>query len=311
MIGDTSAAKQKIVCPFHDDVNPSMVVNLDEGSWFCFGCNLSGGAYKFVKLMEQKYNGLDDLQSYKKYLEILKSDKCSNIKLIKHQKSYKGFQRDLYNQAYDYYYGLKRTDWSDTEELKEIGEFDTYLYMKKRGFSAKTLNKCRAKVNYNRSYRIIFPMFDNGKFKGWVCRTTLKEVEKKRKYLYNEGFRRAQTLVGEYGSKDFVFAVEGYMDRLKFIQFGEDNVVAILGWKMSSDQIRKLKEKGVKTIISALDNDPCGRKGTAFLREHFNVVRFRYLKGIKDPGEMSEELFDKMYKKTMNDFRRKNNGFNR
>ena len=101
------------------------------------------------------------------------------------------------------------------------------------------------------------------------------------------------------------------MDRLKFVQFGEDNVVAILGWKMSSDQIRKLKEKGVKTIISALDNDPCGRKGTAFLREHFNVVRFRYLKGIKDPGEMSEELFDKMYKKTMNDFRRKNNGLNR
>lgn len=285
-----------------------MVVNLEDNTWFCFGCNLSGDAYKFVKLMESKYNNLDDLQAYKKYLQILKSDKCSNIKVSINEKAHKPVERELYDQAYDYYYGLKRIDWSDTEELKSIGEFDTYQYMKQRGFTASTLNKCRAKATYNRSYRIVFPMIDNGKFKGWVCRTTLKEVEKKRKYLYNEGFRRAQTLVGNYGSKHYVFVVEGYMDRLKFIQYGEDNVVAILGWKMSSDQIRKLKEKGVDTVISALDNDPCGKKGTAFLKQHFNVIRFRYLKGIKDPGEMSEELFDKMYEKTMSDFRRKNNG---
>lgn len=65
------------------------------------------------------------------------------------------------------------------------------------------------------------------------------------------------------------------MDRLKFLQFGESNVAAILGWKMSSEQIKKLKDKGVNTIISALDNDPCGKRGTAYLKEHFNVVRFR------------------------------------
>ena len=119
------------------------------------------------------------------------------------------------------------------------------------------------------------------------------------KYLYNEGFSRATTLVGDYGTKDYVFVVEGYMDRLKFVQFGEDNVVAILGWKMSLQQIQKLKDRGITKVISALDNDECGRKGTKFLEQHFEVTRFKYLKGIKDPGDMTQELFDKMFKKTM------------
>ena len=151
-------------------------------------------------------------------------------------------------------------------------------------------------------------MLDNGKFKGWVCRTMLKAIEEKRKYLYNEGFSRATTLVGNYGTKDYVFVVEGYMDRLKFVQFGVDNVVSILGWKMSSQQIQKLKDKGIRRVISALDNDSCGRRGTEFLKQHFDVTRFSYLKGVKDPGEMNQETFNKMYNRTMQNFNRKYQG---
>lgn len=306
-ISDVSALSQKIVCPFHDDVNPSMIVNLEEGSWFCFGCNRSGDAAKFVKLIESKYNGENDLRAYQKYLKILKSKKCSEIKLKEHTRVRRNRpQRELYNIAYDYYHGLGLIDWRtySDEEVTRAKE-----YMSNRGFDAKTLNKCKAKVTYNRSYGIIFPMLDNGKFKGWVCRTTVKSVEERRKYLYNEGFSRATTLVGDYGKRDYVFVVEGYMDRLKFIQFGVDNVVAILGWKMSPQQIQKLKDKGVTRVISALDNDECGRKGTEYLKRYFEVTRFSYLKGVKDPGETSQEQFDKMLTRTMKIFR-KNGGSN-
>ena len=37
LIPDVASLSQKIVCPFHDDVNPSMIVNFEDGSWFCFG----------------------------------------------------------------------------------------------------------------------------------------------------------------------------------------------------------------------------------------------------------------------------------
>lgn len=309
LISDVASLSQKIVCPFHDDINPSMIVNFEDGSWFCFGCNLSGDARKFVRLMESKYNGLNDLQACKKYLQILKSNKCSNIKLDNSLVKQKPLQRDLYNEAYDYYHGLKKVNWNESGESEMVAAKE---YMIQRGFEPKTLHKCKAKITYNKSYGIIFPMLDNGKFKGWVCRTMLKSVEQRRKYLYNEGFSRATTLVGSYGTKDYVFVVEGYMDRLKFIQFGEENVVAILGWKMSPQQIQKLKDKGITKVISALDNDDCGKKGTAFLKKHFDVIRFKYLKGIKDPGDMTQELFDKMLKRTMKIFKEETkNGFSR
>ena len=299
LVPDVASLSQKIVCPFHDDVNPSMIVNFEDGSWFCFGCGKTGDAKKFVQLMEAKYNGLNDLQSYKKYLQILKSDKCSGIKLDVALIKQKPLRKDLYNEAYDYYHGLGKVLWSQSDEPEVMAAKG---YMLNRGFSPKTLAKCKAKVTYNKSYGIIFPMMDNGKFKGWVCRTMLKSVEAKRKYLYNEGFSRATTLVGNYGTKDFVFVVEGYMDRLKFVQFGEENVVAILGWKMSAQQIQKLKDKGIIRVISALDNDSCGRKGTEFLKKHFKVTRFKYLKGIKDPGDMTQESFNKMFRRTMDEF---------
>lgn len=303
LIPDVTSLSHKIVCPFHDDINPSMIVNLEDGSWFCFGCNLTGDAKKFVSLMEAKYNHLNDLQAYRKYLQILKSDKCSGIKIsddkINASRKSRPRQKDLYDEAYDYYHGLRKVNWKDSDESEVVSAKE---YMINRGFSPVTLNKCKAKVTYNKSYGIIFPMLDNGKFKGWVCRTMVQAIEEKRKYLYNEGFSRATTLVGNYGAKDYVFVVEGYMDRLKFVQFGEENVVAILGWKMSPQQIQKLKSKGVTKVISALDNDTCGRKGTEFLKKHFQVTRFAYLKGVKDPGDMTKETFNKMLKRTMKNF---------
>ena len=300
LLPDTKAYNQKIICPFHEDVNPSMIVDLEEGRWFCFGCQLSGDAVKFVQLMEYKLNKANDLKAYNKYLKILKSKECSNIKFEQYSKRQKPPDRELYNQAYDYYYGLKKNDWQNDSGPSEL--IDIKSYMMNRGFDLSTLNKCRAKITYNKKYPIIFPMLDNGKFKGWVCRTTDKEIEKKRKYLYNEGFKRARTLVGDYGNKDYVIVVEGYMDRLKFIQYGEENVVAILGWKMSAEQIEKLKKRNITKVISALDNDECGRKGTEYLKKFFEVTRFTYLKSIKDPGDMDKKSFKKMFERTMKKF---------
>jgi len=297
LIPTISEPVQKIVCPFHGDINPSLMVDIAENRWFCFGCNASGDAKDFVYKIESKYNGSNDLQSYRKYLDILKSKKVSDIKpngTLKIRKKIPSKQ--LYVIAYDYYHCLSKVDWNSTDIEEAVLARE---YMKSRGFSSDTLNKAKAKITYNNQYSIIFPMLDNGKFKGWVCRTTNKVVEKTRKYLYNKGFSRATTLVGNYGSKNYVIVVEGYMDRLKFVQFGEENVVAILGWKMSQQQIQKLKDAGVTHVISALDNDECGRKGTKYLRTVFKVTRWCYLKNIKDPGEMTIGSFNKMYKKTM------------
>lgn len=304
LLYDPHVTKQKIPCPFHGDVNPSLLVDLVDGSWFCFGCQQGGEAWEFVKLMEDRCHKLNDLESYKKYLKILKSDKCSSIKIdTKAVRKIRKPKKQAYDESYDYYHGLRKVDWrSDPiEEVEKARE-----YMNNRGYSDQTLNQVGARVTYSDSYGLIFPMLDNGKFRGWVCRTMRKDIEAKRKYLYNEGFSRATTLVGTYGSKDFVIVVEGYMDRLRFVEYGMgDSVVAILGWKMSVQQEEKLRKCGIVKIISCLDNDVSGRKGTMYLRSVFgpqNVIRWSYLKGIKDPGDMDYIKFRKMYDRTMKNY---------
>lgn len=303
LIDTVESSVMKIMCPFHSDKNPSMSVNFDNGLFYCFGCDSKGNAEKFVKLIEKQNNGANDLKAFKTYTSILNGSKPSGyvIKKISPEAT-RRHQRQLYDIAYDTYHGLKKVSWMSSDELDVITVKD---YMLNRGFNSRTLSKVGAKVTYRKNYPIIFPMKDNGIFKGWVCRTTNKEVEARRKYLYNKGFSRATTLVGDYGPKyldnetsKYVIIVEGYMDRLKFVQFGVKNAVAILGWKMSDCQIRKLKEAGIEVVVSALDNDDCGRKGTKFLEKNFKVVRWCYLKGVKDPGDMDETSFRKMFNKT-------------
>lgn len=317
LIPSIDYSEQKIVCPLHNDINPSMKVDLLENRFYCFGCGKSGDARILVEQLENKLNGYNSLKSYRKYLDILKSKKCSNIKISNERtRAPNRPNKELYIEAYDYYNCLSKVDWCNDSDTVEIDEVKDYMLY--RGFKPNTLQLANAKVTYNSQYLLIFPMLDNGVFKGFVCRTTDSEVESKRKYLYNTGFSRSTTLVGNYGDLDYVFVVEGFMDRLKFIQYGINNVVAILGWKMTAEQEKKLKDSGIKTIISALDNDECGKKGTKYLKTCFsNVVRFQYLKNIKDPGEMSQEVFNKCYNKTMHklqikqkDLERKNqNGF--
>lgn len=274
----------KIVCPFHADINASMLINLNEGRYYCFGCLRSGDAYDFVK---DANPDLDDLQQIVLYYKILNSKKVEGIKYNKSIKISKKKQESLNKHdlliAKDYYFNLKTIDWrKEQDPIKQ--------YMMDRGFDLDTLNKCKAKLTYNEHYPIIFPIKDMNEFKGWVSRTSNPVIEKKRKYLYNKGFKRNSTIAGRYDNK-VVVLVEGYMDYLKMKQFGVKYVGAILGWKITSSQISKLKAYGVKDIISALDVDECGEKGTEYLKKFFNVTRFQFPEGIKDPGDLDKETF--------------------
>ena len=39
-------------CTFHDDSSPSLVVYPDNGSWFCFACDVGGDVFAFIKRIE-------------------------------------------------------------------------------------------------------------------------------------------------------------------------------------------------------------------------------------------------------------------
>lgn len=292
LIADVVSSDFNIICPFHNDINPSMRIDLQDGSFFCFGCEVKGNALDFVKLALPELN---DLQCCVTLEKILNSNEVRKMN-VRYKKKRRKQNKQALIEAKDYYYGLKQNDWNkvETKEQKQILE-----YMKQRGFNAKALNIVHCKANYNIAYPFIFPILDNGEFKGWVGRTMNKYVEKKRKYLYNDGFKKRDTLCGNYKENSVVFICEGFFDYLSLRVRGKiKNVVAILGWHISDEQVQKLKAKGVTTVVSALDNDKCGNKGTTYLEKFFEVIRFQYPDGIKDAGEMTEQQLKKAIKET-------------
>ena len=289
MIEEVTTSMFSIICPFHDDVNPSMRVSLEDGTFFCFGCRVSGNAYDFVRLAQPE---LTELQTVVMLEKILNSKEIKKIQ-VKYRKKHRINNKQAIIEAKDYYYGLKTVDWNRTSTKEE---HEAYKYMLKRGFDARALNVADCKVNCNVAYPIIFPILDNKQFKGWVSRTTNHYVEQKRKYLYNDGFRKRDTLCGTYEQGCIPVICEGYMDYLSLRTRGKiKNVVALLGWHISDEQVEKLKQKKITTVISALDNDKCGIKGTEYLKKFFDVVRFEYPEQIKDAGEMSEVQIKQIY----------------
>lgn len=292
----------KIICPFHDDNRPSCHLNLDDGFFHCFACEASGDAFQFVKLANPK---IDDLSQLLLYHSILNSKKVRKLKLSNYRNSKRRENKEKDKQydleiAKDYYECLKTDNW---KQLRNVHKD----YMKNRGFSSDILNRCGAKLTItDDNYPLIFPVYDLDEFKGYVCRTTNKMVEQQRKYMYNKGFSRNDTLGGRYDN-EVVTLTEGLLDKIRLQQFGLRYVAAIFGWKITRAQIDKLKAEGVKTVISALDADEPGVKGTDYLHNFFEVVNFKFPHDVKDPGDLDKKKFDIAYRKTKAIYRSRRN----
>ena len=51
--GGGDAAQKKALCPFHDDHDPSLSINLEKKNFQCFACGAKGNILDFVKQIEQ------------------------------------------------------------------------------------------------------------------------------------------------------------------------------------------------------------------------------------------------------------------
>lgn len=268
----------KVMCPFHGDKNPSMLVDLDSARYYCFGCEAHGSTYDLIKQFNPDYTQFEIVRCLKRILRGEEGKQKRQIIQVAEKKLNMAAVRD-------YFYNLPEVNWYKVDDpVKD--------YMKKRGFKMSTLNMIGARINATDAYKIVFPILDNGVFRGYVGRTMDHEIEQKRKYIYNTGFRRSKTLAGVYKG-DSVLVVEGYLDMLKARQNGVQSVVAILGWKMSDKQQKKLMRRGIKTIVCGLDNDSAGNKGYAYLcsLSMFEVIRLQYPNGIKDFGDVNDNIF--------------------
>lgn len=268
-------------CPFHNEKTGSFFVNDDKGTFYCFGCGVSGDIIEYL----MKKRGIQ----FKQALEVLSEisgiripdslDKGSNEIGIQQkilQELMKFFQKELLLSPDAQSYCERRGITKDLIEKFSIGyspKYDAKLLQYLRGFKFSTTDIIKSGVFIEKKGRLacrfkdrlMFPVLNQRGVpiafggRGISPDATPKylnspetEIFKKRDTLY--GYNLAAKRV----SKTSAFiVVEGYMDVVMMNKFGYTTAVASMGTAFSSQHLLKLWKYSDCPII-CLDGDSAG-----------------------------------------------------
>lgn len=286
----------KVLCPFHHEKTPSLMVSKDRQTWHCFGCGKGGDMFTFVQEIEgAEFPEALRILAKKANVELkpvnpeLHNAKTRLIDLLKLSASF--FRKVLTDAegaavARDY---LKTRDVSDeTVEEFLIGYSPTTWdaaigFLVKRGFTEQEVFDAGLAVKrekgtgfYDRFRgRLMFPIRDvNGMVVGFTGRI-LEQVDgdapptgsgASAKYINTPEtlvYRKGSVLYGLDMARQAIkqvglaVLVEGNMDCLASHQAGVENVVAVSGTALTEQQVRLLK-RYTNAIALAFDADLAG-----------------------------------------------------
>ena len=196
-------------CPFHDENEPSLSINLESGMWRCFGCNKKGNFTSFYKFFERV--------SWREAKE-----KCQGI----------FYEKDIKKKIAN----IKFPEGLISCKAKMSP------YLKSRGFSQEDLEPFNVSWKFE-NFMVYFPIYNqNGKLVSYVSRKASGK-----NYYYPSDSPHMNYLYGEnLELKDKVFIVEGVLDAISVYRT-EHSVLATFTKQFSEVQLSRLKsfvEKG-------------------------------------------------------------------
>jgi len=317
-----AGANYKAVCPFHSEKAPSFYVSPPREIWHCFGCNLGGDMFEFVKQIE----GVEFVEA----LRILASR--AGVELKAEDPKFRNERTrllDLHKDAVTFY---RKTLKEATEVLKylkdrgvseeslnnfelgyapseEKGWRGLFNYLKGRGYSGQEMEKAGLviKKDANDFYdrfrgRIMFPLFDasgrvvafSGRVFGEAKGDAGKYINTPQTILYDKskllyGFDRAKI---EIRKQDCCVFVEGQMDVIMSQQAGVLNTVAVSGTALTPVHLDSIKRL-CSNLIMAFDSDEAGllaakRSIDLALEKDFEVRAVSMPEG-GDPADMVQK----------------------
>jgi len=149
-------------------------------------------------------------------------------------------------------------------ELGYIPDQDKlFKYLLNKGYNKSLIDEVlKLNKGIGSTHRLTIPYRSGGSIKGFKFRTI---GDHKPKYLNSTGLDRMGgffNLLGIKGDKDLVI-VEGELDSLLATARGVENVVAIGGNSITSDQVKDAIRRGAKSFTICLDNEPGKEEETA------------------------------------------------
>ena len=278
------------LCPFHSEKTPSFSVSQEKQFYYCFGCQVSGNALKFLLEFERmEFIAAVEMLAAKVGLEVPKSDVKETTETSRRRKTI----FEILNQASNHY----------REELRSHPSREIAIsYLKNRGLSGEiardfalgyappgwdNLYSKLANSNFERDLLIESGMVIDNKEEGKTYDRFRERImfpirdlrgrtiafggriigDGKPKYLNSPEtpvFHKGRELYGLYEARRRntklirVLVVEGYMDVLALAQFGIGYSVATLGTATSKDHIDRLFRL-VPQIVFCFDGDGAGR----------------------------------------------------
>ena len=277
------------LCPFHNEKSPSFSVSQDKQFYYCFGCQASGSALKF--LME--FDRMDFISSVEYLaervgLEVPSDRRVDNGESAKRKSIYEileqssAFYReqlrshDAKDRAVDYFkgrgvsgeiardfaLGYAPVGWDNLLSKLAISNADRQLLID----SGMVMDNPDEGKTYDRFRdRIMFPIRD---LRGRTIAFGGRVLDhSKPKYLNSPEtsvFHKGRELYGLYEARKRVrkleklVVVEGYMDVVALAQHGVGYCVATLGTATSTEHIERMF-RIVPRIIFCFDGDEAGR----------------------------------------------------
>jgi DNA primase len=235
--GDKSV---KIVCPFHNDHNPSLSIYKDGGSFICFACGEKGSFSKLIK----KITG-ESIEKENHYI-IYHSKNKEDKKLKNINFTIEGDLLSIYDnkRVLDYCWSIGFTN--------EFIDFFKVVYFTKATFIDH--NEIYNEENQPKTYfnRIMIPCLFNGKEYNYECRDFTGKSSKKILYPKNT----EPDILFNYDNLNFnevVYICEGIKGLSHIWSYYSKNVISTFGKAIKENQKKLIRN--IPKICCVPDND--------------------------------------------------------
>ncbi|GAA9258658.1 hypothetical protein TH0127_15210 [Helicobacter pylori] len=320
-------ANFKACCPFHDERTASFIVSPEKNIYKCFGCGVSGDAFKFL----QEFKKISFTEAIEEVAKIynypLEYETDAKTERNNHLKDILAFANNLFKERLKNepkvlnYLTQTRAISLEMIEAYDLGYcLHGDLEVLKERFSEDDLIVCGLFSNRNEkkelrsfcNYRITIPLKDSkGQIRSFSARLCIPrllqaannapkyingretQIYKKSFFLYN--YHRALESIKQ---KKQVIICEGFFDVLAYEHFDYKNAICTSGTAFTKEHLAFLNKLSVELCFS-FDNDNAGTEATIralelCLKNH--ITNMSVIK-IKDPSVKDLGDYQKLNKR--------------
>ncbi|WP_024949118.1 DNA primase [Helicobacter pylori] len=319
-------ANLRACCPFHDERSASFFVSQEKNLFKCFGCGVSGDAFKFL----QEFKKISFTEAVEEVAEIynyhLEHESDGKTERNNHLKEILAFANNLFKERLKNepkvlnYLTQKRAISLEMIEAYDLGYcLHEDLEVLKERFSVDDLIACGLFSNRNEkkelrsfcNYRITIPLKDSkGQIRSFSARLCIPrllqsnnapkyingretQIYSKSFFLYN--YHRAIDCIKQ---KKQVIICEGFFDVLAYEHFDYKNAICTSGTAFTKEHLAFLNKLSVELCFS-FDNDNAGTEATIralemCLKNH--ITNMSIIK-IKDPSVKDLSDYQKLNKR--------------